>query len=446
MAHRRPKTMDDRIESLHERILSLVEEYVALRHRPQPFRPGTDYIPPSGKVFDAGEVMNLVDSSLEFWLTAGRYNQLFEKAIAGFLGVKHAVTTNSGSSANLLALSALTSPALKHKRLEPGAEVITVAAGFPTTVNPIIQQQMVPVFVDIDIPTYNIDVSQLEDARSERTGAVMIAHTLGNPFDLEAVKDFTEQHHLWLVEDCCDALGSTYRDSHTGTFGDIATCSFYPAHHITMGEGGALFTNQGGLRRIIESFRDWGRDCHCLPGKDNTCGRRFSWQAGELPCGYDHKYIYSHTGFNLKITDMQAAIALAQLEKLPGFITRRKQNFARLHTLLSDLQDHLILPQATPRSDPAWFGFPITLRHGDTDDRTKLLLYLEEHRIGSRLLFGGNLTRQPYFKDLRYRTAGTLKNTDTVMQRSFWIGVYPGIDEAMLEYVAECFHDYFRSR
>ena len=439
------ETTDEKLASLHERILSLVGEYVALRHQQPVFTPGVDYIPPSGKVFDASEVRHLIDSSLEFWLTAGRYNQRFEKAIADFLGIKHAITTNSGSSANLLALSALTSPQLKKNRLRPGSEVITVAAGFPTTVNPVILQQMVPVFIDIDLPTYNIDVSQLENAYSEKTGAVMVAHTLGNPFDLDAVKTFTEQHDLWLIEDCCDALGSTYQDRYVGTFGDIATCSFYPAHHITMGEGGALFTNQGTLRRIIESFRDWGRDCHCLPGKDNTCGKRFAWQAGELPFGYDHKYIYSHLGFNLKITDMQAAIALAQLEKLPTFIAQRKHNFARLHTLLSDLQDHLVLPQATAGAEPAWFGFPITLRHGNTDDRTRLLIHLEKCRIGTRLLFGGNLTRQPYFKDLPYRVATTLKNTDTVMQRSFWIGVYPGINEPMLEYIAACFHDYFKN-
>jgi CDP-6-deoxy-D-xylo-4-hexulose-3-dehydrase len=425
---------------LRERILSLVAEYWVERFPPEEFVPGTTPIPVSGKVFDAKEIQSLVDSSLDFWLTTGRFAERFEKEFARLFGRRFSVLVNSGSSANLLALSALTSSKLGERRLIPGDEVITVAAGFPTTVNPIVQCGLVPVFVDITLPTYNIDVRQLKEARSDRTRAVMIAHTLGNPFDVAAVKSFTEEHGLWLVEDCCDAVGSTYDGKLVGTLGDLATTSFYPAHHITMGEGGAVLGDTPLLKTIVESFREWGRDCWCDPGKANTCGKRFDWRLGDLPHGYDHKYIYSHIGYNLKATDMQAAVGIAQLGKLPDFIKARKGNFITLKTGLHDLQEFFILPEATPKSDPSWFGFPLAVRPGAPFSRAELIAFLEERRIASRALFGGNLTRQPAYKDVRYRKVGDLRNSDLVMNNLFWIGVYPGLTTEMLNYVIESFH------
>jgi len=378
----------------------------------------------------------MTEAALDGWLTTGRFNEAFEQQLAKFLGVNHVLTTNSGSSANLLALAALTSPKLGDRALRPGDEVITVAAGFPTTVNPSILFGLTPVFVDVHIPTYNIDPAKIEAAISPKTRAIMIAHTLGNPFDIDAVIRLAKQHNLWLIEDCCDALGSTYDGRKVGTFGDIGTLSFYPAHHITMGEGGAVFTNDGQLKTIIESFRDWGRDCYCAPGKDNTCGKRFAWKLGTLPFGYDHKYTYSHLGFNLKITDMQAACGLAQLQQLDHFIEARKRNFNFLRSRLKSCEDFLILPEATPKSDPSWFGFPITLRNDVEFDRVALLQYLDERKIGTRLLFAGNLTRQPYMEGRNYRLPDNLDNTDTVMNNTFWVGVYPGLTEEMLEYMA----------
>ncbi len=400
------------------------------------FIPGTSIIPPSGKVIGAAELKNMVEASLDGWLTTGRFNEAFEKRFAEFVGVPHALTTVSGSSANLLAFTALTSPRLGARALKRGDEVITVAAGFPTTVNPILQNGMVPVFVDVDIPTYNIDPQRIEAAVSERTRAIMIAHTLGNVFNLDAVMAVARKHHLWVIEDCCDALGSRYKGQHVGTFGHIATCSFYPAHHITMGEGGMVFTKDAELHKIIESFRDWGRDCYCPPGKDNTCGKRFGWQLGSLPAGYDHKYTYSHTGYNLKISDMQAACALAQMDRLPEFIAARKHNFAFLKEKLKSCVEFLILPEATADSEPSWFGFPITLREEAGVNRVDLLKYLDQNKIGTRLLFAGNLTRQPYFEGKTYRVSGDLARTDVIMNNTFWIGVYPGLTEDMLGYAA----------
>ncbi|WP_043329578.1 lipopolysaccharide biosynthesis protein RfbH [Curvibacter gracilis] len=401
----------------------------------QPWRAGIDAIPPSGKVVGDPEKNAMIDAALDAWLTTGRFNDAFEKRLADFVGVKHALTVNSGSSANLVAFSTLTSPRLGIRAIRPGDEVITVAAGFPTTVNPIIQNGAVPVFVDAVLPTYNIDVSQLEAALSPRTKAIMIAHTLGNPFDLDAVCAFAQAHGLWLVEDCCDALGSTWKGRKVGTFGHLATLSFYPAHHITMGEGGAVLTSDPELRQIAESFRDWGRDCWCKPGCDNTCGKRFNWQLGSLPAGYDHKYTYSHLGYNLKITDMQAACGLAQLDRLEGFVQARKDNFAYLSEQLKDCADLLVLPEATPGSDPSWFGFPITLRPEAGLNRQYLLQYLDEHRIGTRLLFAGNLIHQPYMQDRNFRVVGSLKAADQIMNDTFWIGVWPGLSRAQLDYM-----------
>lgn len=428
---------------LRQQILSLVTQYAESALVPAPFVPGQSPVPPSGKVLGAPELVNMVDASLDAWLTTGRFNEAFEQRLAAYIGVKFALTTNSGSSANLLAFSALTSPKLGERALRPGDEVISVAAGFPTTVNPILQHGCVPVFVDVDIPSYNIDVAQLEAAISNKTRAIMLAHTLGNPYNLGEVTRIAKQHNLWLIEDCCDALGSTYQGRHVGTFGDIGTLSFYPAHHITMGEGGAVFTNDPTLRQIIESFRDWGRDCYCAPGCDNTCGNRFGWQLGALPMGYDHKYTYSHLGFNLKISDMQAACALAQMDRLPGFIKMRRENFGYLKQRLQGLEPYLILPEATPGSDPSWFGFPLTLREEASVSRVHLLQYLDQYRIGTRLLFAGNLTRQPYFQGRQYRVQGELKNTDTIMNNTFWIGVYPGLDQERLEYVADRLETFF---
>ncbi|MDD5558281.1 lipopolysaccharide biosynthesis protein RfbH [Candidatus Methylomirabilis sp.] len=422
---------------LRQNILDLVEVYANQVFADRDFMPGITPIPPSGKVIGARELQCLVDASLDGWLTSGRFNDAFERRLAAFLGVRHVLTTNSGSSANLLALSALTSPRLEERAIRSGDEVITVAAGFPTTVNPILLHGAVPVFVDVHISTYNIDPEQIEAAVSEKTKAIMLAHTLGNPFELGEVLRVARKYNLWLIEDCCDALGSTYDGKPVGTFGDIGTLSFYPAHHITMGEGGAVVTSNGYLKPILESIRDWGRDCFCDPGKDNTCGKRFSWQWGDLPFGYDHKYTYSHLGYNLKITDMQAAIGLAQLDRLPEFIEARKRNFRYLKERLTGLEEFLILPRATPGADPSWFGFPISLREETGVDRLDMMRYLDQHRIGTRPLFAGNLTRQPYFQGRPYRVIRELVNTDRITDRTFWVGIYPGLDQAHLDYLAE---------
>ncbi len=403
----------------------------------QPWRAGIDPIPPSGKVIGQAETDAMIAAALDGWLTTGRFNAAFEQRLAQFVGVTHALTVNSGSSANLVAFSTLTSPRLGARAIRPGDEVITVAAGFPTTVNPIIQNGAVPVFVDVTLPSYNIDVSMLAAALSPKTKAIMIAHTLGNPFDLDAVCAFAKAHDLWLIEDCCDALGTTWKGQKVGTFGHLATLSFYPAHHITMGEGGAVLTNDPELKQIAESFRDWGRDCWCNPGCDNTCGKRFDWQLGGLPKGYDHKYTYSHLGYNLKITDMQAACGLAQLERLEGFIHARKHNFSLLHELLADCVDVLVLPEATPGGDPSWFGFPITLKPESGVNRVDLLGYLDQHKVGTRLLFAGNLTRQPYMAGRNFRAVGDLPVANQIMSDTFWVGVWPGIQPDQLQYMAK---------
>jgi CDP-6-deoxy-D-xylo-4-hexulose-3-dehydrase len=411
--------------------------YADIAHRASAFVPGRTPVPPSGKVIGARELELLVESSLDGWLTTGRFNDAFERKLGQYLGRRHVRTTNSGSSANLLAMTALTSHLLGDRALRPGDEVITVAAGFPTTVNPTLQNGLVPVFVDVSVPTYNIDPERIEAAVSPRTRAIMIAHTLGNPFDLDAVMDVARRHDLWVVEDCCDALGATYRNRKVGTFGHVGTLSFYPAHHITMGEGGAIFTDDDILRRAIESIRDWGRDCYCAPGRDNTCGKRFKWQFGDMPAGYDHKYTYSHLGYNLKITDMQAAVGLAQMDRLEGFIEARRKNFGHLKERLAPLADRLLLPEATRRSDPSWFGFPMTLLRNVKHTREQLTGFLDKNKIGTRLLFAGNLTRQPYFRGRPHRISGTLVNTDEVMARTFWIGVYPGLSGEMLDFSAD---------
>ena len=430
-----------RANHLRDRIRALVAEYYREAFPAHAFVPGSTPVPISGRVFDEQELELLVESSLDFWLTTGRFAEQFEREFAKFVGVREAVLVNSGSSANLLAIAALTSPKLGDRRLRPGDEVITLAAGFPTTVNPILQNGLVPVFVDVHIPTFNVDVSYLETALSDRTRAVIFAHTLGNPFDLDAVTAFAKKHGLWLIEDCCDALGSTYRGQQVGTFGDLATVSFYPAHHITMGEGGCVLTNKPLMRTLVESFRDWGRDCWCAPGKENTCGKRFDWQLGELPHGYDHKYIYSHVGYNLKATDMQPAVGVAQLKKLPGFIEARKRNFAYLKAGLKDAEKHVILPEATPNSDPSWFGFPLLLRETAPFSRNALMEFLNGRKIGTRQLFGGNLVRQPAYAGLNYRVVGDLLASDRVMNGAFWIGVYPGLTPAMLDYVLQSINE-----
>jgi CDP-4-dehydro-6-deoxyglucose reductase, E1 len=427
---------DDRKTEIRAAIEKLTIEYYREAFAPQPFAPGESPVPVSGRFFDAADLYAIVESGLDFWLTAGRFADQFEAKFAKFVGVRDARLVNSGSSANLVAVSVLTSPTLGERRLKPGDEVITVAAGFPTTVNPILQNRCVPVFVDVRLGTYNIDVEQLEAARSERTRAIVLAHTLGNPFNVDAVVDFARKHDLWLIEDCCDALGSAWNGRKVGTFGDLATFSFYPAHHITMGEGGCVATNKPQLTKLIESFRDWGRDCWCAPGRDNTCGKRFDWQLGSLPCGYDHKYTYSHIGYNLKVSDMQAAVGLSQLGKLPGFVERRKGNFRFLKAALEPLQDFFVLPEHEPEADPSWFGFPIGVRESSPLQRNDLIRALNDARIGTRLLFGGNLTRQPAYFECEFRAIGKLPVTDYVMNQVFWLGVYPGINEEMLEYVA----------
>lgn len=431
-------------QELHDKILKLVKEYCDNYHNQAASFQEGDRIPYASRVYDHEEMCNLVDSALEFWLTSGRYVQDFETGLSKYLGVKYTAAVNSGSSANLLAFMTLTSPLLKERRIQPGDEVITVAAGFPTTVSPIINYGAVPVFVDVTIPQYNIDVSKLENALSDRTQAVMLAHTLGNPFDLQEVKDFCDRHNLWLIEDNCDALGSTYKiygtEYFTGTIGDMGTSSFYPPHHMTMGQGGAVYTNNPLLNKIMRSFRDWGRDCVCASGQDNFCGHRFDGQYGELPKGYDHKYVYSHFGLNLNITDMQAAVGCAQLKKLPAFVERRRHNFALLHAELQAVQDKLILPESCPHSNPSWFGFMLTCRNGVKRD--SIVRYLEAHGIQTRMLFAGNLIKHPCFDEMRasgkgYRVVGELTNTDMIMNDTFWVGVYPGMTDEKLMYMAK---------
>jgi CDP-6-deoxy-D-xylo-4-hexulose-3-dehydrase len=433
--------MSNPTDTLRAEVLGLVRQYYEAAFPAQEFVPGESPVHYAGRVFDAEELVHLVDSALDFWLTTGRYAARFERDFARFFGRRSAILVNSGSSANLIALSCLTSPKLMERALKRGDEVITVASSFPTTVNPIIQNGLVPVFLDVTVPTYNIDVSQLEEAYSEKTRAIMLAHTLGNPFDLGAVTEFARRRGLWLIEDCCDAVGSLYKEKNVGTFGDLATVSFYPAHHMTMGEGGCVLADQPMLGTLAESFRDWGRDCWCDPGKENTCGKRFDWQLGELPYGYDHKYTYSHIGYNLKLTDMQAAVGVAQLLKLPGFIEARRNNFQVLHEGLSDLQEFFILPEATAGSRPSWFGFPIAVRAEARFTREQVTRHLENHKIATRLLFAGNLMRQPAYREINCRVVGNLKNSDFVMNQVFWIGVYPGLTRKKIEYIISVFHD-----
>ena len=421
-------------QEIREQIRGLVAEFYDAEYTGKVFTEGSSPVPVSGRVFDAEDIQTLVESSLDFWLTTGRFAHQFEKEFAAYFGVRSASLVNSGSSANLVAFSALTSTKLGSRRVKPGDEVITVAAGFPTTVNPIIQNGCVPVFIDVTLPTFEVDVTQLEAALSPKTKAVMIAHTLGNPYDLDAVSAFCKKHKLWLVEDCCDAVGALYKGKKVGTFGDIATVSFYPAHHITMGEGGAVMTDSPTLKTLIESFRDWGRDCWCEPGKDNTCGKRFDWELGDLPCGYDHKYTYSHIGYNLKLTDMQAAVGVSQLKKLPRFIAARRKNFDYLYAGLKKFDGVLMLPVSTPDSEPSWFGFPLAVKPDAPFTRDQLTRHLDDAKIGTRLLFGGNLVRQPAYEDIQKRVVGDLANTDFVMRQVFWIGLYPGLTEQMLDY------------
>ena len=430
-----------RADQLRAQILDLTREYHAEAFPAQPFDAGEPRVPVSGRVFDHAEVRHLVDASLDFWLTSGRFAHEFEQRFAKeVFGRRHCLLVNSGSSANLVAFAALTSPELGDRQIKPGDEVITVATGFPTTINPIIQHGCVPVFLDVELLTYNIDVTRLEEALSPKTKAVMIAHTLGNPFDLATVSAFCRAHDLWLIEDCCDAVGARYDGQHVGTFGHFATTSFYPAHHITMGEGGAVITNTGRLKVLAESFRDWGRDCWCDPGKENTCGKRFDQEFGSLPAGYDHKYVYSHIGYNLKITDMQAAVGVAQLDKLDGFIEARNRNFQRLHDGLADLDDVYLRPEPTPNSEPSWFGFPLAVRPEGRLTRNTVVRGLEEHGIATRLVFAGNLLRQPAYAAIRHRVVGALPNADFTMNNSFWLGGYPGLSDAHIDHVLDVLH------
>ena len=431
--------MSPTASELREQILRLTEEYFHQQFPKAAFVGGQSPVPVSGKVLSSGDLQNLVEAALDGWLTTGRFAKEFERSFAKFLGLRGCSLVNSGSSANLVAFSSLTSARLGERQLKPGDEVITLAAGFPTTVNPIIQNQCVPVFIDISLPTYQLDVSLLEGAVSDRTRAIVFAHTLGNVCDMDAIVSFANKHGLWVIEDSCDALGSTFKGQLVGTFGDLGTVSFYPAHHITTGEGGAVVTNSPLLKTLVESFRDWGRDCWCEPGKDNTCGKRFQWQLGELPSGYDHKYTYSHIGYNLKMTDMQAALGLSQLKRLPSFITARRKNFCYLYDQLKPLEEFLVLPESHPEAEPSWFGFPIGVREDAPFTRNSLIAALESQRIATRLLFGGNLVRQPAYQGINYRVAGQLPVTDFVMRNVFWIGVYPGLNESMLDYVADTF-------
>jgi CDP-6-deoxy-D-xylo-4-hexulose-3-dehydrase len=434
----RPKNQKVTKDSLRRKILESVKRYAKLAHAKLPFIPGKSPVPVAGRVFGAEEIQALVDSSLEFWLTADHFNETFQDLLGKFLGAKYVATVNSGSSANLLAVAALLSPTLGASKLKPGDEVITTAVAFPTTVNPILLYGLVPVFVDVDLSTYNAAPEAVEAAITKKTRAIVLAHTLGNPFEADKIRKIADKHGLWLIEDCCDALGSTLHGKKVGTFGHIGTLSFFPAHHITTGEGGAVFTSDPKLSRIMESLRDWGRDCWCPPGKDNSCQKRFEHQMGKLPRGYDHKYVYSHAGFNLKITDMQAAIGCAQMARLPQFIRQRKNNFKYLKSRLAHLKDYFLLPSATAGSDPAWFGFPVTIQSSARFSREDLLRFLNARKIGTRLFFAGNIIKQPYFEGRIFRASGALANSDAVMARSFWIGVYPGLTKPMLDYaVAE---------
>lgn len=442
-----PTQIKPQLDNLRSQISDLVQQYADIAYAPQPFVPGETPVPVSGKLIGAKELQLMVEASLDGWLTTGRFNAMFEERMAKFLGVKYLLTVNSGSSANLVAFSTLTSPKLGERAIKAGDEVIGVAAGFPTTVNPILQFGAVPVFVDVDLATHNIDASKIEAAISPKTKAIMLAHSLGNPFNVEVVTSLCEKYGLWLVEDCCDALGATYNGQMVGTFGDISTLSFYPAHHITMGEGGAVFTNNAELKLIAESFRDWGRDCYCPTGKDNTCNKRFCWTktdiGGDLPDGYDHKYTYSHLGYNLKITDMQSACALAQMDRLEEFIAKRRHNFSYLKARLQSCAEFLHLPEITPNSKPSWFGFPLVLKESSGVKRTDLISYLDDSKIGTRLLFAGNLTKQPYMTGRHYRVSGDLTNTDIVMNQTFWVGTFPGLNDAHLDYIADKLEEFF---
>jgi len=436
--------MNDNTLEIKNKILDLVNSYSNINFKEKVFMQGISEVPVSGKVIGSLELQNMVEASLDGWLTTGRFNLQFEEKLAKFLRIKCLLTVNSGSSANLIAFSTLTSPKLKDRAIQKGDEIISVAAGFPTTVNPIVQFGAIPVFIDVKIPTYNIDENLVEAAITKKTKAVMFAHTLGNPFNVKKIKEICDKYNLWLIEDSCDALGSKFDNQNVGTFGDLATLSFYPAHHITMGEGGAVFTNSKKLERIAESFRDWGRDCYCEPGKDNTCNKRFSWQLGDLPYGYDHKYTYSHLGYNMKITDMQAACGLAQLDRLEGFIKKRKENFNFLYKNLKDLEEFLILPEPEKNSEPSWFGFPVSLRKNSKFNRNDLIKYLNDNKIGTRLLFSGNLIKQPYMKDVNFKVQGELKNTDFVMENTFWIGLYPGLSKEHLEFSSNQIKNFFK--
>jgi len=442
-----PVNFQPQLDKIRSQISDLVQQYADIAYAPKPFVPGQTAVPVSGKVIGAGELKMMVDASLDGWLTTGRFNAMFEQRLAQFLGIKYLITVNSGSSANLVAFSTLTSPKLGDRAIKQGDEVIGVAAGFPTTVNPILQFGAVPVFVDANLATHNIDASKIEAAITPKTKAIMLAHSLGNPFNLDVVTALCKKYNLWLVEDCCDALGATYNGQLVGTFGDIATLSFYPAHHITMGEGGAVFTNNAELKLIAESFRDWGRDCYCPPGKDNTCDKRFCWTkkelGGDLPDGYDHKYTYSHLGYNLKITDMQAACALAQMDRLEEFIAKRRANFTYLKKRLASVEQFLHLPEATPNSEPSWFGFPLIVKHNAGVKRTDLINFLEENKIGTRLLFAGNLTKQPYMSGRNFRVSGELTNTDIVMNQTFWLGTFPALGEVEMDYIAVRLEEFF---
>ena len=437
---------DTKKDAMRQEILELVGKYYAEAFPKKPFLGGISQIPVSGKVFDGDELTNLVDSSLDFWLTTGRYAHEFEEEFAKVMGVKHAMLCNSGSSANLLAVSALKSERLGKRALVDGDEVITLAAGFPTTVNPIIQNRLIPVFIDCELGTYDATAEQMQAALSPKTRAIVMAHTLGNPFNLDAVMQIAKENKLFVIEDSCDAVGATYDGKPVGSFGDLSTASFYPAHHVTMGEGGCVQAKTASMRKIVESLRDWGRDCWCPTGEDNTCGRRFDWELGGLPYGYDHKYTYSHIGYNLKLTDMQAAVGVAQLKKLPGFIAARRKNFNRLYEGLKKYEEFLILPQSTPKSEPSWFGFLITIRPGSPFGRYDLVQHLESHRIGTRQLFGGNLLQQPAYQNIEHRVSGTLKNSEIISLNAFWIGVYPGLTDEMIDYMIGTLSEFIENK